>query len=246
MKKLAIFVAMLIVVTSLAIAEIGLSVGAKGVIGLPLGTKLNDSIEDTLINEIKSYYPLLSPRAKDQLTVNGGGSVFVRYELFYILPLDSRIGIQFEVGFNGNNGIGLKTDEIGHEQKAQGEVKTSFHVLDMPLLITYRIPLSDTDVRIGIGPNFGIVLGKAKVTYIYDRTNNPKRTSEIEYDVSNKLLMGLAVELGIGVGIGPGTFVANLRYINDFTKLKGIYENTTVEVLTRRNLSLALGYEMRF
>lgn len=246
MKKLAIFLILIAVAGSFATAEMGLSVGAKGVIGLPLGTTLNNDIENDLNAQIRSYYPLLNPNAQKQLSVNGGGAIFVRYELFYILPLDSRIGFQFEIGFNGNNGIGLKTDEIGHALKAQGEIKTSFNTLDIPLMVTYRIPLSDLDIRMGLGGNLGIVLGKTKLKYIYDHTNSPRKIIETEYDIVNKLLIGLVAEVGVGVYVGPGTFVANLRYLNDFTKLKGVYGNTSMDILTRRNLSVSLGYEMRF
>lgn len=225
MKKLVVFAAMITIVASLATAEIGLAVGAKGVVGLPLGTKL----EVTIPNDYKQ-----------SLTVNGGGAVFARYELPFALPLDSKLGAQLDVGFNANNGGALSTKN-GISPKVKDSV--SFNTLDIPLLITYRLPVNSMlDVRCGIGPNFGLVLGKVKnVT-----KSGSSAPVKIEDDVASKLLIGLMADVGVGFNLGPGTLLADVRFLNDFTKFAVGVKNNKTDLLTRRNLSLSVGYEMKF
>lgn len=225
MKKLVVFAAMITIVASLATAEIGLAVGAKGAVGLSLGTTFVDGL-----------FPSTSKQAP---TVNAGGAVFARYELPFALPLDSKLGVQLDVGFNANNGSSMKTDLIILEQKDT----VSFNTLDIPLLITYRLPINSLlDVRAGVGPNFGIALGKIKAT----TKENGVKVYTGEDDAASKLLIGLMANVGVGINLGPGVLLADVRFLNDFTKLAAGDKNNKTDLLTRRNLSLSVGYEMKF
>lgn len=226
MKKLVVLAAMITVVASLATAEIGLAVGAKGVIGLPLGTKMVEKIPDGF---------------KQKVTVNGGGAAFVRYELPFALPLDSKLGVQLDIGFNANNGGAL--------ENKSGSVTTkqtiSFNTLDIPLLIAYRLPVNDLlDVRVGVGPNFGIVVGKMKQKLTIK--GGPDTDTTTDVDIDSKVLVGLLADVGVGINLGPGALLADIRFLNDFSKLKTKVGDVKTDVLTRRNLSLSVGYEMKF
>lgn len=224
MKKFVVVVAMFVAVVSLATAEVGLYVGAKGVVGLSAGTTLEQQLGSG-----EEIVPV----------VNGGGAVFIRYEFPFALPLDSRLGVQLDVGFNANNGTSAKIDLIILEL----EDTVSFNTLDIPLLITYRLPVNDLlDVRVGVGPNFGIVLGKVKRD---EYLNGTKQTTR-EYDVASKLLIGLLADVGVGFNLGPGALLVDVRYLNDFTKLATGNKANSTDLLTRRNLSLSVGYEMKF
>lgn len=225
MKKIVVFAAIFVAVTSLATAEIGLAVGAKGVAGFPAGTTLESK---------------LGSGEKMVPTVNGGGAVFIRYELPLALPLDSKLGVQVDVGFNANNGVAIE-----YEIPILGKFKeiNSFNTVDIPLLVTYRLPvLGLLDVRVGVGPNFGIVLGKVK----RDEYLNGTKQATGEDDVASKLLIGLLADVGVGFNLGPGALLVDVRFLNDFTKLATGDKNNKSDVLTRRNLSLSVGYEMRF
>lgn len=228
MKKIVVFTAIFVAVTSLATAEIGLAVGAKGVAGFPAGTTFVDGL-----------FPSTS---KQVPTVNGGGAIFVRYELPLALPLDSKLGVQLDVGFNANNG-----SSIEYEIPILGKSKQtiSFNTLDIPLLITYRLPIGSLlDVRAGVGPNFALVLGKVKFASYLAGTKLPT----IEVDIASKLLIGILADVGVGINLGPGALLVDVRFLNDFTKLAvdANGNGNKMDFLTRRNLSFSVGYEMKF
>lgn len=225
MKKIVVFAAMFVAIASLATAEVGLAVGAKGVIGFSTGT--------TFVNQIPSG-------AKQVPTVNGGGAIFVRYELPLALPLDSKLGVQLDVGFNANNGSSIES-EIPILGKYKQTI--SFNTLDIPLLITYRLPIGSLlDVRVGVGPNFGLVLGKVKATTQLDRT----KLATVDDDVASKFLIGLMADVGVGINLGPGALLVDVRFLNDFTKFAVGDKDNKFDLLTRRNLSFSVGYEMKF
>lgn len=225
MKKLVVLAAMITVVASLATAEIGLAVGAKGVIGLPAGTKMVEKIPD-------GY--------KQKATVNGGAAVFARYELPLALPLDSKLGVQLDIGFNANNGGAMETEILGKKLKQT----ISFNTLDIPLLITYRLPIIDLlDLRVGVGPNFGIVLGKMKQKVKGGPIDLDNST---DVELASKVLVGLMADIGVGINLGPGALLVDVRFLNDFSKLKTKVGDEKKDFLTRRNLSFSLGYEMKF
>lgn len=223
MKKIVVFAAMFVAVASLATAEVGLAVGAKGVIGLPAGTTLEQKLGDG-----EKMVP----------TANGGGAVFIRYELPFALPLDSKLGVQLDVGFNANNGGAIENKDL----KCKSTV--SFNTLDIPLLITYRLPIGSLlDVRVGVGPNFGIVLGKMKQTVVLD---GKKLDPVGESDVASKFLIGLMADVGVGLNLGPGALLVDVRFLTDFTKFAIGDKDNKLDLLTRRNLSFSVGYEMKF
>lgn len=225
MKKIVVFAAMIVAVVSLATAEVGLAVGAKIVVGLPAGTTLEQQ---------------LGSSDKMVPTANGGGTVFIRYELPLALASDSRLGVQVDVGFNANNGASIESELpiLGKRKQT-----VSFNTVDIPLLVTYRLPvLGFLDVRVGVGPNFGLVLGKFKS----DAYLNGTKLASVEDDIASKLLIGILADVGVGFNLGPGTLLADVRFLNDFTKFAIGDKDNSVDFLTRRNLSFSVGYEMKF
>ena len=51
-----------------------------------------------------------------------------------------------------------------------------------------------------------------------------------------------------GSPVGPGSITAGLSYVNDFTpvKLKSDGFDEKVDLLTRRNFNISLGYALKF
>lgn len=239
MKKILILVSAFFFVASVATAEIGLAVGAKGVFGFPVGTQRDSGFDNIMQNMLGGSGGVTT---KNIAMANGGGALFVRYELPWGLPLNNKIGFQLETAFNANNGIS-KTYEINSKKM---DVHTSFHTIDIPLLVTYRFPIGIVDFRVGVGPNFGIAVGDASYKFRYSDVKDEKK---IKSEMDKRFLIGMVWELAFGFHLGRGAFVTNIRYLHDFTKLEiekidGIL--TEPDVLIRRNLSFSLGYEVRF
>lgn len=238
MKKILILVSVFAFVASVATAEIGLAVGAKGVFGFPIGTQRESSFDNNMQNMASAAGGVTT---KNMAMANGGGALFVRYELPWGLPLNNKIGFQLETAFNANNGIS-KTYE-SNDKKI--DVHTSFHTIDIPLLVTYRFPIGIVDFRVGVGPNFGIAVGDASYKF---RESGVRDEDTIKSEITKRLIIGLAFEFAFGFHLGRGAFVTNIRYLNDFTKLeiKEINSGMKSDLLLRRNLSFSLGYEVRF
>lgn len=232
MKKILALVAAMIFVASVATAEIGLAVGAKGVLGFPVGTRRESSFDDNMKGMLNVSGGV---DIKRMAMLNGGGALFVRYELPWGLPFNNKIGFQLETAFNANNGISKTYQSYGKQM----DVHTSFHTIDIPLLVTYRFPVGIVDFRVGVGPNLGIAVGDASYKFRYSGVS---AEDKIKMEINNRLLIGLAWELAFGFNVWHGAFVTNIRYLNDFTKLE-INKN---DFLTRRNLSVSIGYEVRF
>ena len=59
---------------------------------------------------------------------------------------------------------------------------------------------------------------------------------------------GIVAGVEVGIPVGPGSITAGLSYVNDFTpvKLKSDGFDEKVDLLTRRNFNISLGYALKF
>lgn len=103
------------VAVSMVCAQI--TVGAKGTFGMNLGSRLNGELPDD---------------AKNAFMVNGGGSIYGRFNM----PFLPALGVQLEFGLTANNGAGVKVEMLGVEMTET----YSYLSLDFPLLgpMTFR------------------------------------------------------------------------------------------------------------
>ena len=227
MKKLIALVATGILATSLVCAQI--SVGAKGTVDFNLGTTFGEKAKETAKTEAELYgaevsYPVM---------VGGGGSIFAGYQL----PMLPALGFRLELGILANNGITTKM-KIGENE---GKTTFSYTSLELPIITSYDVALGPVVLTPYLGPNFSIALGKQKTT----QTKNDNKEELPETEFESPFSMGLVAGLEIGIPVGPGSVIADLRYINDFMELrpKNAPEGFGA---TRRALAISAGYKMTF
>ena len=245
MKRIISLVAAAALATGMVCAQVGGSVGARGTFGMNLGTTLTDDARK-FISQGEDI------DLKDKLALGGGGSVYGRYNM----PFHTPLGVQLEVGVFANNGAKLAVDDTfeptsGMKGSVTGSASFSYLSLDIPLLITYDIDAGPVVITPFVGPNFSIPLGtlrhkqESTITMDGDVT---KDFLEKSYDFSSRFIPGIVAGVAVGLPLGAGALVADLRYVNDFTPVSvnpGAGRGET-NLFTRRNFDISLGYELRF
>ena len=208
------------VAVSMVCAQI--TVGAKGTFGMNLGSKLAVELPDD---------------AKNAFMVNGGGSIYGRYNL----PFLPALGVQLEFGLTANNGAGMKVEMLGVETTTT----ISYLSLDFPLLVTYDIPVGSIMITPMVGINFSVPVGSPKFVFKTDENEASMDMGDLK---DTGFIPGIVAGVEVGIPVGPGSITAGLSYVNDFTpvKLKSDGFDEKVDLLTRRNFNISLGYALKF
>ena len=132
MKKLIAFAVAAAAAVSVATAQIDLTVGARGIFGIGVGSTLGLSEKQNL-DLGKS--------------LNFGGAAFAK------VPLYKGLGAQVEVGFTYNS-YGTKTNGVKNS--------LSYKAIDIPLLVAYDVKVNnELTITPLFGPKFSIPIGKA-------------------------------------------------------------------------------------
>ena len=219
MKKIIALVAVALVTVSMVCAEIGLTVGAKGTFGMNLGSTVDEKTDDM----------------KAAFAVNGGGSIYGRYNM----PFLPALGVQVEAGMTFGNAIGEAKDNKNYGY-------TSYNSFDIPVLVTYDIPVSSLVITPMLGMNFSIPFGTPTEHFALD---GEKDSEKMDGAKATGFIPGLVVGVEVGIPVGPGSVTAGLSYVNDFTPVKGKAEfgGTTIETKLgiRRNLNISVGYAIK-
>lgn len=73
------------------------------------------------------------------------------------------------------------------------------------------------------------------------------RSGTNEWNIANKAIFGITGGAAVALRLGPGSLVTDIRYINDFTPVKGGEKDSEnpIDLFTRRALALSLGYQIR-
>ncbi len=220
MKKIIAMAVVAAVAVSMVCAQI--TVGAKGTFGMNLGSKLAVELPDD---------------AKNAFMVNGGGSIYGRYNL----PFLPALGVQLEFGLTANNGAGMKVEMLGVEMTTTA----SYLSLDFPLLVTYDIPVGSIMITPMVGMNFSVPVGSPKMTVTVD---GEKESGQADGMKVTGFIPGIVAGVEVGIPAGPGSVTAGLSYVNDFTPVKVKYDGVDEkdDLLTRRNFNISLGYALKF
>lgn len=220
MKKIIAMAVVAAVAVSMVCAQI--TVGAKGTFGMNLGSKLAVELPDD---------------AKNAFMVNGGGSIYGRYNL----PFLPALGVQLEFGLTANNGAGMKVEMPGVEMTTTA----SYLSLDFPLLVTYDIPVGSIMITPMVGMNFSVPVGSPKMTVTVD---GEKESGQADGMKVTGFIPGIVAGVEVGIPAGPGSVTAGLSYVNDFTPVKVKYDGVDekADLLTRRNFNISLGYALKF
>ncbi|MBO5123866.1 MAG: hypothetical protein J6C11_01935 [Spirochaetaceae bacterium] len=208
------------VAVSMVCAQI--TVGAKGTFGMNLGSRLDGELPDD---------------AKNAFMVNGGGSIYGRFNM----PFLPALGVQLEFGLTANNGAGVKVEMLGVEMTET----YSYLSLDFPLLVTYDIPVGSIMITPMVGVNFSVPVGSPKVTINVD---GEKDSAKVDGMKVTGFIPGIVAGVEVGIPAGPGSVTAGLSYVNDFTRVKAKYDgdDEKYDLLTRRNFNISLGYALKF
>lgn len=161
MKKIIAMAVVAVVAVSMVCAQI--TVGAKGTFGMNLGSQIAD----------KKMYEGMD--IKDAFMVNGDGSIYGRYNM----PFLPALGVQLEFGLTANNGAGVK-GEVDMEKKVKYTLTYSYLSLDLPLIVTYDIPVSSIVITPMVGVNFSIPVGKLKIKAEMDGAKVDMTTEDVK------------------------------------------------------------------
>ena len=226
MKKIIAMAVLAAVALSMVCAQI--TVGAKRTFGMNLGSKVSDEAKEIFAR---------NDDAKNAFMVNSGDSIYGRYNL----PFLPALGVQLEFGLTANNGAGLKAEYEGVEMTATA----SYLSLDFPLLVTYDIPVGSIMITPMVGINFSVPVGSPKFVFKTDENEASMDMGDLK---DTGFIPGIVAGVEVGIPVGPGSITAGLSYVNDFTpvKLKSDGFDEKVDLLTRRNFNISLGYALKF
>lgn len=246
MKKIIAMAVVAAVAVSMVCAQVGVTAGVKGTFGMNLGSTMTD--------EGKALFTQgLSIDLTNKVMVGGGGLLYGRYNM----PFHAPLGVQLELGIFANNGVKVAVDDSIEEGGMKIDVaatgSASYLSMDIPLIVTYDISAGPVVITPMVGVNFSIPLGKMKVKEEYtakvEGLGEQKEDYTEDLDIASKFIPGIVAGVEVGLPLGPGSLVADLRYVNDFTKFSidtGVEGMDPIETGIRRNFNISLGYALKF
>lgn len=227
MKKLLVSAVVAVMIVSAATAQI--TVGAKGIFGIGAGTSLEGDMAEGL-DMLKD----MGADVSKKVLLGGGGGLYVRYNL----PMLSALGFQTELDILANNGTGFTATMGGQVMKSD----FSYTSLELPILVTYDFNVGPVTLTALAGPHLSFPLGKVKA----ETKDFGKKPEKHDFGIDSKALFGMTFGMAVGFPVGPGSIVGDIRYLNDFSKLRAEAYGSVNDVLTRRTLNISLGYQMTF
>lgn len=246
MKKIIAVMAAL-AVSSLSAFALDITVGGRGNFNMGLGTSL-EGIAKTQMETAKRNTENYGGSWKEGGNMGGG---FAVYANFGLLDLGGgSLGIQPEAGINFNNGWNA---EVKVPILADADFIFKYNSVDIPVLVTYTFPVMDAlSIGGGVGPYLSIPFGMDRITK--DNTSGDVDKDSDDYNIKASMNFGLAFDVNGAYKVGPGSIVLDVRYMLDLTKGKitstrksdGATSYTDREFLTRRALTIGLGYQMKF
>jgi hypothetical protein len=126
----------------------------------------------------------------------------------------------------------------GMEISGQGRViRIDYHTIDIPLLVRWNFIQAPVAVGLAIGPYISLPAG---------RLNLSLGDKGAALDMKGYTL-GIAAGFTLGYRFGPGSLVADVRYLNDFGSLhiredfgEGMQD---ANICVRRSINITAGYE---
>ncbi len=231
MKKIiTVLAAVVIAASTMSAADVALGVRGKG--SMNIGTKLvKENSEGSGIE-----YPY----------VFGGG--FDAYTNLTIFKLGGiKLGVQPEIGMNFFNGINQKyTLSMPFVGSYSVENKAYTTTIDIPVLLTLKTDFGKKfRIGAGVGPYVSFIVdGKIETTDKDETSFKKKGQDGLDFSATN---FGFAFDADLGFGFGPGKLVLDVRYMLDVTPTKVLTngEDSDYTNFYRRNLTAALGYEIK-
>jgi hypothetical protein len=228
MKRFLMILTALCVIAFNASAQTGFTVGAR----LGPGFAFNEVDSDVK----KLFKGATGKSPKEESNIAFAIALYGNYTIF------PKFSIQAELGFMANNGMvlsGTMPDDT------DVELRGSFTSLDIPVLARYEFLEDPVSLSVLGGPYLAFPLSKMKG----ELSMSPDTSGESgsENTKIDGIRFGITLGLAAGYKLGPGSIVADLRFLTDFnpvrTKILGGAK--TESVFTRRGINLTVGYEMK-
>jgi hypothetical protein len=216
MKK--IFVMAVLALLANSVHALDHSVGIKGGIGLGMVTA--DTVTLSLIEETK-----VDPMVRGNVGV------------FYELGLTDMFAIQPQVFFGINNSIRL-TSNVDNTYSST----LSYNSLDVELMFKGRF--LNRMLYVGLAPTFSFGLGKVTSVNTLGGVTTTTGSQNFSDSGINTTLIGLALEVGSEIPMGPGAIVVGLKSQWNFN-LTG-KEDTILKARNHVPIALQAGYAIRF
>jgi hypothetical protein len=206
---------------SLMLSVIGFAAVAQR--GFTVGARLGPGFAFNELNgDIKNLFGSYS--ISDKSNTAFALSAYGSYTIF------PKFSIQAELGLMANNGMALSMGGIE-------VLKGSYTSLDLPVLARYEFFETPVSLSVLGGPYLSFGLGKFKL----EMFSSPSEEADID-----GIRFGITMGVAAGYKVGPGSIIADLRFLTDFAPVKVKYSGATMDVFTRRGINLTVGYEMKF
>jgi len=163
----------------------------------------------------------VTPKEESHVTFTGA--------LSFAWKITDKFGVQPELNVTVNNGI-KATFADG------AQVSASYHSLDIPLILYFNIIHSPALVRIFAGPYLAVPVGKMNMEVSGLPGGVGAETRGVNFGVTGGFAAGFRA--------GPGNFIADIRYMNDFNEVNVTYRGMEMKGFLRRSVNLTLGYEL--
>lgn len=207
------------------------TVGAKGTFAMGVGTTLQGDMASSFSSWAKMP------------VVGGGGAVFFRAD--FIRVFHGMLGAQAELSFSGPYGIA----PFKRQGDSDARYEFGYAAMDIPLIVTCTLPFAGI-IRLvpGIGVNFSVPLGDMSGRSVFGA-----QSTRSSFEMSH-FSFGMVFNVAGEMRIGPGSVMAELRFLNDFTPVRvntltgvdkdGVPLYEMVDMLSRRALQLSVGYQV--
>lgn len=248
MKKL--LVAVIILGCVGRVFAIGATVGAKGTMSVSGTTLADGGIKEMLDSDAIGV-------ERTAAMIGGGFDVFFRCD-FVNININDKLGFYFgvqpEVGIHFGWGANQKGTSMvkfpGMPARVPPQPMTydftfKYNTVDIPLLLVAGLDISKFSINIAVGPNFGFVLGKAKM-----QTGTTGRAPRLDGQAKvAPFLMGMQAGLGFAFNLTEHHgIVLDARAIFDFMPLilKEDWGGPKGPVTKRVGTLISLGYAYKF
>jgi hypothetical protein len=128
----------------------------------------------------------------------------------------------------------------GKKSKSGVDYTLSYNSLDIPVLIKYTFLDDPLIFGVQVGPQLSLPLGEIEFEF------EASGYSDSDNIDSDGITFGAVAGVYLGYPLGPGSIIGDVRFLFDFTSLKGKASGETMDVLTRRGLIFTLGYGFSF
>ena len=244
--KRFIAVAAALVVSSISVFALDITAGARGNFNIGAGTSLEGKMK-TSIDHMKDTLPSFI-NTKEGGNMGGGFAVYANIGLLELGG--GSLGVQPEVGMNFNNGWNMRA---WYEDSVDEEMIVEDTTVDIPVLVTFTYPIFDSFyIGGGVGPYLSIPFGVDQIAK--DNISGDTNKQSTDYDIKASMNFGLAFDVNAGYKVSPGSIVLDVRYMMDLTPTKitskrkstGTTSFDNEEMVTRRLLTLGVGYQIKF